>query len=313
MIYSRRHFVKLSLATVPLTAYAAKAPAVVNGVHLGCITYNWRDLPDIGDAVNQVDAWIKVLTEVGVGEIELMSLVIEPTALRTPTGVVGGTPEEQKAQQETREKLRQWRIKTPMSEVQAVKRKFNRAGIKIACYGWNLASDSTDEELEALFRQAKALEVGFIACSTQFQMANRLLPFAEEHKMIVAFHNSSNVKDANAVASLESLQSIYEMSKFFRINLDLGHMTAANLDAFDYFQNNHARISLLHFNDRKRDLGPSVPYGQGDAPFKKVLQLLKKTRYPIPCILEVDHKIPEGSTTLDEWKRCLAYLKNALV
>ena len=46
---------------------------------------------------------------------------------------------------------------------------------------------------------------------------------------------------------------------------------------------NHERITHLHMKDRKKDLGPSMPWGQGDTPIKEVLTLLKESHYPIPA------------------------------
>jgi sugar phosphate isomerase/epimerase len=314
-MYSRRELLQLALAAAPATAYAAKLQTAINGIHIGCITYNWRDLPSIPGAISQADAWIKVLTEIGIREVELFNLAIQPIALAAPPAPAGSgtpTPEQLKERQDARQRVREWRLKTPMSEFVAIRKKFDRAGIFIDSYGCNMADDYTDEELDKHFLHAKALGVKRIAISTQMAVARRVVPFAEKHKMVVAFHNSSNVGDPNQVASLESLEKIYAMSKFFRVNLDLGHMTAANIDALDYVRKNYARISFLHFNDRKKTGGTSVPYGQGDAPFKEVLQLLRKEKQPLTCILEVDQPIPQGSTTAAEWKRCFEYLKQAV-
>ena len=83
------------------------------------------------------------------------------------------------------------------------------------------------------------------------------------------------------------------MSKYYRVNLDIGHFTAANFDAVDYIRKNHQHIVLLHLKDRKKNEGPNVPWGEGDTPIKQVLALLKETKHPIPAFIEYEYKGPE--------------------
>ena len=57
------------------------------------------------------------------------------------------------------------------------------------------------------------------------------------------------------------------------INLDIGHFTAANLDAIEYLKKHHDRIVTLHIKDRKKDQGANVPFGEGDTPIRAVYLL----------------------------------------
>jgi sugar phosphate isomerase/epimerase len=100
------------------------------------------------------------------------------------------------------------------------------------------------------------------------------------------------------------------MSKYFRIELDIGHFVAANYDPVAYIAKEHARIRVLHFKDRKKNQGENYPWGQGDTPIKEVLQLLKKNKWPIPCDIEYEYKGTEDATI--EVKKCLDYMKRAL-
>jgi hypothetical protein len=48
--------------------------------------------------------------------------------------------------------------------------------------------------------------------------------------MAVAVHNHSNTKDPNEFATPESFAAAIALSKYFKVNLDIGHFTAANYD-----------------------------------------------------------------------------------
>src|SRR5437867_12259984 len=226
----RRDFMKLA-AAMP---FLGKVESVVNGVHLGTITYSFRDLPRTPGASDAVDVMIKACTQCGIGEIELFAPHIEPVT-------------------RVREELRQWRLSTPVDHFKAVRKRFEDAGISLFAYTVNFRNDFTDEELDKAFEQAKGLGVSIIAASTQLSVAKRLVPFAEKHKIDVAVHGHSNLKDPDEFATPESFFKALAMSKFFKINLDIGHFTAANFDAVRFIRENHDHITHLHVKDRKKN------------------------------------------------------------
>jgi sugar phosphate isomerase/epimerase len=294
-MYSRRDFGKLALACLsPSIAGAARINSTVDGVRLGTITYSYHDLPHTPGS-NQVDAVITALTENSIGVIELFSPHVEPSFQRTAGG---------------REDLRKWRISTPDEYFKAVRRKFDEAGIDVYAYTINFKNDYTDEEIDKGFQHAKAIGVNIISCSTQLTMAQRLAPFAEKHKIYVAFHGHNNISDPNEFSTPDSFQKALDMSKYFKVNLDIGHFTAANCDAVAYIKESHKQITHLHVKDMKRNAGPYTVFGEGDAPIKPVLLLLKEKKYPIPCFAEYEYK-GKGTAT-EEVGKCMAYMKQCL-
>jgi sugar phosphate isomerase/epimerase len=123
-------------------------------------------------------------------------------------------------------------------------------------------------------------------------------------------HGHSNISDPNEFATPDSFAAAMKMSKYFKINLDIGHFAAANFDAVEYIKAHHADITNLHLKDRKKNQGDNVPWGQGETPIREVLQLLKRERWPIPVDIEYEYR-GEGSS-VDEVKKCLAYAKASL-
>ena len=100
------------------------------------------------------------------------------------------------------------------------------------------------------------------------------------------------------------------MSPWFKVNLDIGHFSAGGFDPVEFINSHHARITHLHLKDRKRDNGPNEPFGQGDTPIKQVLQLLARTGYPIPALIEYEY--PGTADPVQEVNNCLSYCRAAV-
>jgi sugar phosphate isomerase/epimerase len=306
-IPSRRDLLKLAAAGIPVVAFAKMIDSNIDGVQLGVQSYSFRDLP--------LDQAIQAMAADGLGDCELFSPHIEeggtvaPDAMFRRSGNM--TREERRAAfAASGEKLRQWRVSVPLDYFTGVKKKFNDAGINLYAYNYSFNDHFTDEEIDRGFLMAKALGVNIITASTTLPVAQRVVPFAEKHKMIVAMHGHSDVKDPNQFATPESFAKALAMSPLYRINLDIGHFTAANYDAVDFIQKNHDKIVLIHLKDRKKDQGPNVPWGEGDTPIKQVLLLLKQNRYPIPAFIEYEYK--GTGTSQEEVAKCYQYCKDAL-
>ena len=307
---TRREFGKLTVAGLAFPRVVAAADPTVNGVRLGAQTYCFRDLPraaSSGDAVDVVDVVIRAMRECGIGECELFAPQVEPQST-AGRGQRGSPPSPEAAA--ARERLRKWRLETPLDHFRSVKKKFDAAGIAIYAYNYSPNASFSDDEIDRGFEMAKALGADIITSSTTLDVAKRIVPFAEKHRMIVAMHGHSNVKDPNEFATPESFAAAMRMSKYFKVNLDIGHFTAANFDAVAYIREQHANITNLHLKDRKKNQGDNVPWGQGDTPIREVLQLLKKERWPIRAYVEYEYK--GAGTPVEEVKNCLAYAKQAL-
>jgi sugar phosphate isomerase/epimerase len=223
------------------------------------------------------------------------------------------TPEQQAERQAAMEKLAQWRASTNANTWKAVTKKFNDAGVDVELLCYNMQDSMKDEDIEYGFAMAKGLGVKGITTSTTLTMAKRIAPVADKHKLLVGYHGHDATNDPNQTATLESYATLMEYGKYNGINLDIGHFTAAGYDAVAFIKEHHARITNLHVKDRKKDHGPNVAvWGTGDTPIKEVLQLLKKEKYKFPANLELEYGIPEGSTIVEEAKKCLAYVKSCL-
>jgi sugar phosphate isomerase/epimerase len=298
---TRREFGALALATVALPSVLRAQ--TVSGVRLGVQTYSFRDLmrPAGGDMVDPIIAAMK---ECSLTECELWAPQIEP-----PSTFGRGRPTPEQAQQ-TRDAVKAWRLETPLDHFRAIRKKFESAGMTIYAFNYSPNGSFTDAEIDRGFEMAKALGAEIITASATLEAARRMVPFAAKHKMPVAMHNHSMVDDPNEFATTASLTTALKLSPHFRLNLDIGHFTAANYDAVAYIREHHASITNLHLKDRKKDQGPNTAWGTGDTPIRDVLQLLKKERWPIRAYIEYEHRGDAGP--VEEVKKCYAFAKSAL-
>jgi sugar phosphate isomerase/epimerase len=305
---SRRQIAKTALALLPFSSALAAINSRIDGVRLGVQSYSFRDLP--------IDDAIKAMAADGLGECELFSPHIEAGGIESLKKLYEGgasmTPEERKkAFADAETKLSEWRRAVPLSYFHGVKKKFNDAGIEL--YGYNLSfSDKiAADEIDHCFQQAKALGVGLVTTSSKVPVAQKMAPIAEKHGLLLAVHGHSNVKDPDEFATPESFAKALTFGKNMRINLDIGHFTAAGYDPVDYISKNHEKIVLLHLKDRKKNDGPNTAWGQGDTPIKEVLQLLKKNKYyTMRAFIEYEYK--GAGTSQEEVAKCYAYAQQAL-
>jgi sugar phosphate isomerase/epimerase len=305
---TRRNLGKLALASLPLARAFGKIDSKIAGVQLGSQSYSFRDLP--------FDEALKAMAADGLGDCELFAQHIEGGHTDKAPSLGGGRrsgppdPAVVAARKAEREELRKWRTTVSLDYFKGIRKKFDDAGINLYAYNYSFNDSFTDEEIDRGFDMAKALGVKIITASTTLPVAKRVVQFAEKHKMIVAMHGHSNLTDPNQFAKPESFAAAMAMSKYFKVNLDIGHFTAANYDAVDYITKNHENIVLLHLKDRKKSEGANVPWGEGDTPIKQVLLLLKEKKWPVPGFIEYEYK--GAGTSQEEVKKCYDYIKQVL-
>ena len=305
MVYSRRDFGKIALAGVPaLSAMMSMKnlgiDSTFDGVRLGTITYSFNnDLPLVAGQ-DQIDGIIPALPDGrrGPDRIDVQSrrackragsttgrgtgsshgcfsrshcgwhsaarARAGPPVLAAAAGS-GPSPEAMKA----RDDLRQWRLSTPMSHFEGIKKKFNSAGINVFAYCVNgMGDDFTSDEIDVMFAQAKALGASTISSSTTVSIAQKLVPFSEKHKYTIAYHNHADLSDPNQVCTPESIKKILAMSPYFRSNLDIAHFVGANLDPVPFIMEIHDKITHFHIADGTKNNGREVPFGQGDTRYQ---------------------------------------------
>ncbi len=320
---SRRRFLT---STATVTATLAFTPSLFaasvsrskrpdsnfGGVQIGVITYSWRSMP------SKVADIIRYCQEGGISSLELMGNVAEdfagipPAPPRIPSTVKGDERERlQRDANEAKEKQREWRLSVSMKRYQALRKMFNKAGIKIpivkfAPAGW------TDEEMDYAFKAAKILGATGVSNEIGMEACARMGKFAEKHNMYAVFHNHLQPGEPGF-----NFDDYLSLSPRNMLNFDAGHyFGATGKHPNEVIERLHKRIFSIHLKDKtgpnSMPANTNTPWGEGETPIADMLKLIQERRWPIYCDIELEYPIPEGSNAQKEVVRCVNYCRDIL-
>ena len=157
--------------------------------------------------------------------------------------------------------------------------------------------------------QVKALGVATISSPLTIATARRLVPFAERHHVSVAIHNQTDGNPTGAIDT-PAIRQALALSSAFRLKLDIGNLTASNCDAVAELREYRSRVAYVLVKDRLRNGGASQPFGEGDTPIRKVLDVLKASAPTIPALVEYDYV--GLRSPVEELKASLAYVTSQM-
>ena len=193
-----------------------------------------------------------------------------------------------------------------LAKCRELRKMYNDAGVNIHLH--KIGFGQSDEEIDFNFQVAKALGCVGITTERSETLAKRLAPFADKHKIWVAFHNHTNNYPV-----MDKTDPILAYGQYIGFNFDVGHYFAGTkgLSPIPVIEKYHDRILSLHLKDRTAD-GGNLPWGQGKTPIKEILQLMRKEKWTFPGDIELEYKIPQGSNAVAEVAKCVQYCKEAL-
>ena len=286
---------------------AGKPNSNFNGVQIGAITYSYRGTPSTAEDL------LKYLVLCGLSSVELMGDAAEQFA-GMPRGAGRGrrrgmTDEQRQAQRKAQEDQLKWRLSVSMDKYKALRKLYKDAGVNIHIvkFGSIGNENMTDGEIDYYFNVAKALGAKGITREISEEAAKRLGPIADEHRIMIGFHNHTQLTSATYEGPILSY------GKYLGINFDIGHFVAGtNESPIPLLRKYHDRILSLHLKDRKVNNGPNMPFGEGDTPVALVLQLMKREGWKFPADIELEYKVPEGSNAVAEVIRCVQFCRGSL-
>src|SRR5690349_19368164 len=285
---TRRECGKTVFAGFPALAVAGRTlGASRRELLVGVSTFSFNDLRRVTGR-DSVDLVIDALKAVGATRVELALSDVEPTPPNTspfiggspayPTRVVF-TPEQiASINARARQDLREWRARTEPKYFDGVRGKFASANIALLGAAVSYNASFTDDELEATFRQAKALGVSTLASEMTMATAARLVPFMQRHGVTVAIHNQTADNTEGFITS-DQLNDALALSPAFKVKLDVANVTASNRDAVAALRAHESRVAYVIVRDRLRNNGASQHLGEGDTPILDVLKTLKASEF----------------------------------
>ncbi|QKZ13918.1 sugar phosphate isomerase/epimerase family protein [Spirosoma sp. KUDC1026] len=319
---------KLFGAPALIRSLGDKPNSLINGVQVGVITYSFRDMPD-----QSAEATLQYVLDSGASAIELMGGPAETFAgapkssvdMRTMYPLMRKkrenqtlTDDEQKTltEMETqmkayREEMAKWRQSASMSKFEQVKKMFNQAGVTI--YGFKpdaFSMQNTDAEIDYGMKAAKTLGANQVTLEHPANDAHtlKLGKMAQQHGIRVGYHGHEQQTPTFWDTALAQ-------SPGNAMNFDLGHYIAAGQpDPLGLIREKHSRIASMHIKDRQTPAHGkgNLPWGQGDTPLREVLSLIRDQKYTFPATVELEYKVPDGSTSVAEVKKCINYCRNML-
>jgi len=277
-----------------------------NGVQIGAITYSFRSMPGSAEDI------LKYARQCGLNSIELMGDPAEKFA-GVPAG--GGrrrgrmTAEQKKAQKKLQEGLLDWRLSVSMQKYRALRKLYNDAGVNIHIVKFGSIGNAgmPDAEIDYYFNVAKALGAKGITREISEQAAEKLGPFADKHKIMIGFHNHTQMTATTYDGPILS------HGKHLGLNFDIGHYVAGTSESpIPIIEKFHDRILSLHIKDRKVNGGPNMPFGLGDTPVALVLNLMKRKGWTFPADIELEYRVPEGSDAVTEVAKCVQFCRESI-
>lgn len=302
--------------------------SLINGVQIGVITYSFREMAD-----QSAEAILQYVLETGVSAIELMGDPAEIYAgkpksmfdMRSLFPLMRKRNEKQELTADEKKKLEEgeaqmksynqevakWRQSVSMAKFEELGKIYKKAGVSI--YGFKpnaFGRNNTDAEIEFGMRAAKALGANQVTLEhpSNDEHTLKLGNIAQKVGVKVGYHGHEQ-------QTYTFWDTALAQSPANALNLDLGHFVAAgNPNPLDIIKQKHDRIVSMHIKDRQTPAHGkgNVVWGQGDTPIREALNLIKTNKYKFPATIELEYKVPEGSTPVAEVKKCLEFCKNAL-
>lgn len=230
------------------------------------------------------------------------------------------TEEERAAQQKEREeaaaRLKEWRLAAPMEKFAELKKLFDDAGISIHIVKFE-PSRLSDEEIDYMFKAAKALGAKGVSEELSDSACQKLGPIAEKNGMYAVFHNHMQFAQADF-----DVDKLLAYSPANMLNFDCGHyFGSTGKSPVEFIEKYHDRIFSIHLKDKT---GPNTTpananqvWGQGETPLAEVLLLvkqhIKEEGWPKYCDIELEYTIPAWSDSVREVRKCVNYARGILV
>jgi sugar phosphate isomerase/epimerase len=305
-----------------------KKGSLIKGVQIGCITYSFREMAD-----QSAEATLQYVLDSGISAIELMGDPAEyfagkpksPVDFRAIYGLrrkkrdnQALTAEETKtldaaevAMKEYAMEVSKWRKSANFGKFEELAKTYKKAGVSIYAFKPSaFEKNNSDDDIIYGLKAAKALGASQVTLEHPSDDAHtlRLGKLGEKYGIKIGYHGHEQQTPTFWDTALSQ-------SPANALNLDIGHFVAAgNTNSIDFIKKMNKHIVSMHVKDRQTPANGkgNLPWGTGDTPLKEILNTMRTGKFSFPATIELEYKIPEGSNSVNEVKKCLEYCKSVL-
>lgn len=202
------------------------------------------------------------------------------------------------------------KLDTPPEQIDAAKKEFAAAGIKLVGCG-NVSFQKDDEaDIRAKFEYAKRAGFPLIVCAPTAVTLPKLEKFVKEYNIKIAVHNHGP-EDKHFPTPQSVLTAVKDMDPRCGLCMDIGHTSRTGADIVESIAEAGPRLLDMHTKDLGDPMNKDsqVPVGDGKLPIPKIFAQLVKQKYK-GCV-NLEYEI-EADDPMPGMKKSFAYMRGVL-
>jgi sugar phosphate isomerase/epimerase len=195
-------------------------------------------------------------------------------------------------------------------ELQAGRKEFERAGLKIVAGGVMTFTTNEDAEVRRYFDYAKTCGMPMIVCAPTHQNIGLVEKFVKEYDIKAAIHNHGPL-DKHFPTPQSILDVVKNLDPRVGMCMDVGHTAASGVDIVQAMADAGPRLLDMHIKDVKvaLDEASGCDVGEGVLPISGIFKQLKKMGYRGAVNLEYEFNY---SAPLTGMLKSFSYMRGVL-
>ncbi|MEX2264567.1 MAG: sugar phosphate isomerase/epimerase [Bryobacteraceae bacterium] len=200
--------------------------------------------------------------------------------------------------------------KSSKAELEAGRKEFDEAGIRVASGGVIGLTKNDDADIRMYFEYAKTCRMPMIIIAPTHETMPKIESFVKEYNIKVAIHNHGP-EDKHFPAPQDALRVIKGMDRRIGVCIDAGHTVRTNTDVIKSIVEAGDRLFDMHIKDLRSLSGKDsqCAVGEGAMPIAAMFKQLRKMNYRGTVNLEYEIK---ADAPLPGMKESFSYMRGVL-
>src|SRR5262245_14227665 len=196
------------------------------------------------------------------------------------------------------------------SELEAGRKEFEDAGLKIVGGGTISLKEDSDTDVRKYFEYARRSGMPLIVIAPTQQTVPRIERFVREYNIKAAIHNHGP-EDKFFPAPQDALKLVKNMDPRVGLCIDVGHTARTGADVVQSIAEAGPRLLDMHMKDLRSlsDKDSQCRVGEGAMPVPAIFKQLKKMRYQ--GMVNLEYEI-DAESPLPGMNQSFAYMRGVL-